>query len=161
MRVIRISIFSIVLMAAIIVLVIFAYDRSIKLQEARQLNKVLQDNHEVERVNEKFLKAFFNYHSTSERYDQVKDLMTEAGYRSTYPSGDELPPDTQIESSLKDLRAYKYQVDDRQYEFLNEFVLSTVFNSLESERRYVFKTVLIRFQGDDWKVDHVEFFSGL
>ncbi|HEO2443884.1 hypothetical protein N0B30_23815 [Bacillus subtilis] len=113
-------------------------------------------------VNRKFLEKFFNYQTTAERYDKIKPLMTDKGFKATHPSGTKLPnSDESVKSSMVGLKPFEYQSSKTEAEFFNEFKLSTEYNEVSNTETVIVKTSLIHVQKQGWKVDDVEFIGQL
>lgn len=113
-------------------------------------------------VNRKFLEKFFNYQTTAERYDKIKPLMTDKGFKATNPSGTKLPnSDESVKSSMVGLKPFEYQSSKTEAEFFNEFNLSTEYNEVSNTETVIVKTSLIYVQNQGWKVDDVEFIGQL
>ncbi|MCM3130199.1 MULTISPECIES: hypothetical protein [unclassified Paenibacillus] len=110
-------------------------------------------------LNTQFVDKFFNYASTKQRYDNVKSLMTERGYRSTYPSGMELPADSSVKSQVSNLKIYVQKapsVKENQMEILNQFVATTEFNEIQSSKEVIMKTFLVYEESVGWMINDIE-----
>lgn len=110
-------------------------------------------------VNTQFVDKFFNYTSSRQRYENVKPLMTEQGYRSTYPSGMELPADSSVQSRVTGLKVYVQrapEIPEDQMLILNEFVATTEFNEIRSSKEVIMKTLLVYIDTIGWKVNDIE-----
>jgi hypothetical protein len=113
-------------------------------------------------VNRRFLNNFFTYQTTAERYEKIKPLMTDQGYKATHPSGTELPNSKQsVKSSMKGLKPFEYQSSKTEAEFFNEFNLSTEFKDVTNTETVIVKTSLIYVIEQGWKIDDVEFVGQL
>ncbi|NPC90830.1 hypothetical protein HOO54_00730 [Bacillus sp. WMMC1349] len=74
--------------------------------------------------------------NTKQRYEDIKPLMTEKGYQSTYPSGSSIPKKgSDVSSSISGLRSYEYQSDKQEASFMNEFTVRTSYNVQPASRR--------------------------
>jgi uncharacterized protein len=156
---------------ATVIVIMYVYSLRIQLQEVR----ANQSNYEEEiaslssientdalKVNREFLKNFFTYQTTAERYQNIKPFMTDQGYKATHPSGTELPDSEEsVKSSMVSLKPFEYQSSKTEAEFFNEFKLSTEFNNVTNTETVIVKTSLIHVGGQGWKVDDVEFIGQL
>jgi hypothetical protein len=107
-------------------------------------------------VNRKFLNNFFTYQTTAERYENIKSLMTDQGYKATHPSGTELPNSKQsVKSSMTGLKPFEYQSSKTEAEFFNEFNLSTEFNDVTNTETVIVETSLIYIKEKGWKIDDI------
>ncbi|ANC77394.1 hypothetical protein ABE65_011510 [Fictibacillus phosphorivorans] len=107
-------------------------------------------------MNRKFLKSFFTYNNPIERYQNIKPLMTKAGYKATHPSGNGIPQSKEnVSSSISNIKLFKHQVSKSEIEFLNEFKISTNYNSVGSTERMVVKTELVYVEGVGWRVNDI------
>lgn len=154
-----------------VVVVMYVFSLRSQLQEVR----ANQDNYEEKiaslysiqktdalEVNRKFLNSFFTYQTTAERYEKIKPLMTNQGYKATHPSGTELPNSEQsVESSMTGLKPFEYQSSKTEAEFFNEFKLSTEFNDVTNTETVIVKTSLIYVIEQGWKINDVEFIGQL
>lgn len=117
---------------------------------------------EAYQANSDFLSKFFTYNSTKERYEGIQPLMTEAGYRSTFPSGDKLPESDQtVKSTLADIKAYEYAKTKIETEYFNEFDVTTEFNGNVNKQTVIVRTYLVYLPGDGWKISEIEFVGEL
>jgi hypothetical protein len=110
-------------------------------------------------VNNQFVIKFFNYESTRQRYEAVESLMTEKGYLATYPSGFELPADSSVKSSIRNLKSFVQKspvTEEDKMEILNEFVVITEFNDIKSSKEVIMRTQLVFSKDSGWKVDDIE-----
>lgn len=131
------------------------YENQIKTLSAVQNTDALE-------VNQKFLEKFFTYQTTAERYEEIKPLMTDQGFKATHPSGTELPKSKQsVRSSMVGLKPFEYQSSKTEAEFLNEFELTTEFNDVSNTETVIVKTSLIYIKEQGWKIDDVEFVGQL
>lgn len=108
-------------------------------------------------ANEKFLDRFFTYKTTKEKYEEIEPLMTEKGYKSTFPSGMEIPEDSSefsVSSIMSGLKPFQYKQNDSKLEFLNEMTVSTSFNKIETTETIVVKTILVNKE-NKWFVDEI------
>ncbi|MGA9286789.1 MAG: hypothetical protein WBV93_00455 [Anaerobacillus sp.] len=113
-------------------------------------------------VNQEFLKHFFNYETTGERYTNIESFMTDRGFQATHPSGTDLPKsDESVTSTMSGLRAYEFNSSKTEAAFLNEFQLSTDFNDITTTETVIVKTSLVYVKEQGWKVDDVEFVGQL
>ncbi len=100
--------------------------------------------------------------SSAERYQNIQPLMTDQGYKATYPSGTELPSsDQSVKSSIAGLKSFEYQDSQTEAEFFNEFKLSTEFNDVTNTETVIVKTSLIYVKKQGWKINDVEFIGQL
>lgn len=109
------------------------------------------------KANEGFLESFFTYKSTKEKYEVIKPLMTEVGYRSTLPSGMDIPDDSgefSVSSKMSGLKEYQFKKNDARLEILNELTISTLFNKIETTETVVVKTILVN-KNHKWLVDEI------
>jgi hypothetical protein len=154
----------IVILLAAIVYIVYLWnqinnsnDRAVKAEKNYQEVISIKQT-DAELANQTFLEKFFTYISTKERYEGIKPLMTDKGYRSTFPSGMELPDgDQSVISKMTDLKGYVYLISKVELEMFNEFELSTTFNGSENKQTVIVRTKLLYEQGADWKIDEVEF----
>lgn len=156
---------------AVAVVIVYVFSLRTQLQEVR----ANQSNYEEKidslssikdtgalKVNREFLKSFFTYQTTAERYKKIKPFMTDQGYKATHPSGTNIPDtDQSVKSSMAGLKPFDYQSSKTQAEFLNEFKLSTEFNDITNTETVIVKTSLIFVKEQGWKVDDVEFIGQL
>ncbi|MGA4722228.1 hypothetical protein [Fictibacillus nanhaiensis] len=111
---------------------------------------------QAEEVNKKFLKSFFTYDNPSERYQNIKPLMTEAGYKATHPSGNGIPQSKEdVSSSISNIKPFKHEVSKNEIEFLNEFKVTSDYNDVGSTENMVVKTELIYVEGVGWKIKDI------
>ncbi|WP_137791933.1 hypothetical protein [Bacillus sp. E(2018)] len=111
---------------------------------------------QAEQINRKFLKSFFTYDNPSERYQNIKPLMTESGFKATHPSGNKIPQTKEnVSSSISNIKLFKYQVSKSEIEFLNEFKVTTDYNGVGSTEKMVVKTELVYVEGVGWRVDDI------
>ncbi|WP_338709168.1 hypothetical protein [Paenibacillus amylolyticus] len=124
------------------------------------LNQEKMKEQTIMQQNRLFVEGFFNFETTNQRYKAIRPYTTEKGYRSTFPSGIELPPDSEVHSTVSDMKAYLQHdpsSDKKHTEVLNKFSLTTEFNGIGSVQTIVMKTVLVdEGRGDGWKVDDIE-----
>jgi uncharacterized protein len=119
-------------------------------------------NTDAIKVNREFLKNFFTYKTTAERYKKIKPFMTDRGHKATHPSGKNLPDsDQSVKSSMVGLKPFEYQSSMNEAEFFNEFKLSTEFNDVSNTETVIVKTSLIHVKDQGWKVDDVEYVGQL
>lgn len=110
--------------------------------------------------NEKFIKGFFDYSSTQKRYEQIKPLMTERGYHSTFPSGMDLPKtDQAVTSKIDGLKSYERKISKTEIEYVSEFNQKTTFREVDSTQTILLRTKLLYVNEQGWKVDNVEFLA--
>jgi len=105
-------------------------------------------------VNEEFITKFFNYNETSERYTNVKELMSKVGYQQLFPSGISMPT-SKIQSNTADLTIFENPSSSEKPEFISRFNVKTTFQGVSSNEDMVLKTRL-KSSGDTWVVDDVE-----
>jgi uncharacterized protein len=157
------------IMAVIVILYVFSLRTQLQEVRANQRNyeeeisslSSIQNTDALE-VNREFLKNFFTYKTTAERYQNIKSFMTDQGYKSTHPSGTEPPNSEQsVESSMVGLKPFEYQSSKTEAEFFNEFKLSTEFNNITNTETVIVKTSLIYVKDQGWKMDDVEFIGQL
>jgi hypothetical protein len=111
---------------------------------------------QAEQVNRKFLKSFFIYDNPSERYQNIKALMTEAGYKATHPSGNAIPQSKEdVSSSITNIKLFKHEVSKTEIEFLNEFKVTTDYNDVGSSERMVVKTEIVYVEGKGWRIKDI------
>ncbi|MGV2885992.1 hypothetical protein [Paenibacillus taichungensis] len=109
-------------------------------------------------INRQFVDKFFTYSSTGQRYEGIKPLMTEQGYRALFPSGIEMPQDSAVKSLSTNLKEYVLRdpaVQDGQTEILNEFLVSTEFSGIKDSKNVIMRTKLVK-DGSTWKINDVE-----
>ncbi|MFC5452569.1 hypothetical protein ACFPOG_30655 [Paenibacillus aestuarii] len=127
------------------------------------LRSQLQDHAaqvEAIKANEHFIEQFFTYTSTKKRYENIKPLMTADGYKSTFPSGLELPEtDNALDSKVEDFKPYGEQTEGKA-SFINDFKVTTTFNKVSNTQGILVKTYLIK-TASGWMVDDVEFIGNL
>lgn len=130
-------------------------------------NKIEEQSIEVglEKVNSKFISSFFTYESIKQRYEQIRPMMTERGFRSTMPSGIEIPTDPDdspsVSSKISMFRPFTSEIEEEQAEILNEFNIITTFNNVESTTKVLVRTKLKYTKELGWKIDEAEFVSTL
>ncbi|RZT15569.1 hypothetical protein [Fictibacillus sp. BK138] len=156
---------------AALVVVMYVFSLRSQLQEVRANQNNYEEkiatlssiqNTDALEVNRKFLNSFFTYQTTTERYEKIKPLMTDQGYKATHPSGTELPNSEQsVKSLMTGLKAYEYQSSKTEFEFFNEFKLSTEYNNVSNTETVIVKTFLIHVKQQGWKIDDVEFVGEL
>jgi hypothetical protein len=148
------------IMLVLVILYVFSLRNQLSEVRANQENYKQQieavsniEPSQAEQVNKKFLKSFFTYNNPSERYENIKPLMTEAGFKATHPSGNGIPQSKEnISSSISNIKLFKHEVSKTEIEFLNEFKVSTNYNSVGSTERMVIKTELVYVEGVGWKI---------
>ncbi len=155
--------------AALVIMYIFSL-RS-QLQEVRSNQGNYEDqikslssiqNTDALKRNREFLKSFFTYQTTAERYKKIEPFMTDQGYKATHPSGTELPDSEEsVQSSMVGLKPFEYQSSKSEAEFFNEFKLTTEFNNVAATETVIVKTTLIYVKEQGWKIDDVEFIGQL
>ena len=117
---------------------------------------------DARKINEEFIGKFFTYESTKARYEGIQPIMTEQGYKSTFPSGMELPEnDGAVKSVMEDLKAYEYQASKFEAEFFNEFNMTIKVGETESTQTVICRTFLIYTEASGWKINDVEFIGQL
>lgn len=155
--------------AVLVIMYIFGLRSQLQEVKANQRNyenqiKTLSSvqNTDALEVNRKFLEKFFTYQKTAERYEEIKPLMTDQGFKATHPSGTELPKSKQsVRSSMVGLKPFEYQSSKTEAEFFNEFKLTTEFNDVSNTETVIVKTSLFYLKEQGWKVDDVEFIGQL
>jgi type II secretory pathway pseudopilin PulG len=155
--------------AAVVIVYVFSLRTQLQDVRANQSNYEEKidslsstQNSDALKVNREFLKSFFTYQTTAERYKEIKPFMTDRGYKATHPSGTDLPDtDQSVKSSMVGLKPFEYQSSKTQAEFFNEFKLSTEFNDVTNTETVIVKTSLIFVKEQGWKVDDVEFVGKL
>jgi hypothetical protein len=120
----------------------------------------------AENANQDFIEKFFSYSSTKERYENIKPLTTEEGFRATLPSGIEIPEDNgselSVTSRMDKLKPYIYpSIDKNKVDFMNKFEVSTIFNKIKTTQEIIIYTQVVYDQISGWKVNDVEFVSSL
>jgi hypothetical protein len=111
---------------------------------------------QAEQVNKKFLKSFFTYNNPSERYENIKPLMTESGFKATHPSGNKIPQSKEnVSSSITNIKLFKHEVSKNEIEFLNEFKVTTDYNDVGTTEKIVVKTELIYVGEEGWKIQNI------
>ncbi|MBT2688360.1 hypothetical protein J7I93_09215 [Bacillus sp. ISL-47] len=150
-----------------VIVILYVFSLRTQLQEVRANQSNYEEkidslssiqNTDALKANQEFLKKFFNYQTTAERYQNIKSFMTDHGYKSTHPSGTELPDSEQsVKSSITGLKPFEYQSSKTEAEFFNEFKLSTEYNDIANTETVIVKTSLIYVIDQGWKVDDVEF----
>lgn len=153
--------------AGAVLVIMYVFSLRIQLQEVRANQSNYEEkieslssiqNTDALLVNREFLKSFFTYQTTAERYENIKSFMTDQGYQATHPSGTNLPNSEQsIQSSMVGLKPFEYQSSKTETEFFNEFKLTTEFNGVANTETVIVKTSLIHVKDQGWKVDDVEF----
>jgi hypothetical protein len=114
------------------------------------------DPSQAEQVNRKFLKSFFTYDNPSERYQNIKPLMTESGFKATHPSGNTIPQSKEnVSSSISNIKLFKHEVSQIEIEFLNEFKVTTGYNDVGSIEKMVVKTELVYVEGEGWRIKDI------
>lgn len=117
---------------------------------------------DARKINDEFIGKFFTYDSAKARYKGIQSLMTEQGYKSTFPSGMELPEyDGSVKSVMKDLKAYEYQLSKNEAEFFNEFNMTIKVGQTENTQTVICRTFLIYTEASGWKINDVEFIGQL
>ncbi|MBM7585650.1 uncharacterized protein JOC86_002192 [Bacillus pakistanensis] len=155
--------------AAVVIMYVFSLRMQLQEVRANQSNyeeKIASlssiQNTDALKVNREFLKSFFTYQTTAERYKNIKPFMTDRGYKATHPSGTKLPDsDQSVKSSMVGLKPFEYQSSKSEAEFFNEFKLSTEFNDVTNTETVIVKTSLIYVKEQGWKIDDVEFVGQL
>ena len=121
----------------------------------------LQNNglNQAKDTTENFIRAFFSYDNTLDRYQNIKAYTTQQGYKSTFPSGTE-PPTTgaDIESRISNLEIFSQRYSSNEITTVSTFKTTTTFNDVPSNSEMVIKTDLVK-TGSQWKVDNVEILS--
>jgi len=143
----------VILVLGVVAILAYSSNTSIQQEKRKELDGV--------QVNNQFVDKFFNYTTSSQRYENIKPFMTEQGYRSTYPSGMEVPTDesTSVKSFVNSLKSYvqkEPESNSGHLEIINEFELTTEFNNVQSSRTFIMKTSLIYDDSVGWKVNDVD-----
>jgi hypothetical protein len=156
---------------AVAVVIVYVFSLRMQMQDVRANQGNYEEkidslssiqNADALKINRKFLKSFFTYQTTAERYEKIKPFMTDRGYKATHPSGTNLPDtDQSVKSSMVGLKPFEYQTSKTQAEFFNEFKLNTEFNDVTNTETVIVKTSLIYVKKKGWKVDDVEFIGQL
>ncbi|MEK5358172.1 hypothetical protein [Paenibacillus sp. FSL L8-0709] len=147
------TVFNLILIVSLILNVVVLINSS-------NINSKVNDQSAVSaslKANSKFLESFFTYQTTKEKYEVIKPLMTDVGYRSTFPSGMEIPEDSaeySVSSKMTSLKPFQFKENDMELEFLNELTVTTTFNQIETTETVVVKTVLVNKQ-DKWLVNDI------
>lgn len=129
-------------------------------EQMESLSRV--EHTEALKVNQAFLHTFFTYETTAQRYEHIKPMMTDRGYLTTHPSGQELPKsDSSVRSSMKGLKPFAYQGTKTEAEFINEFKLKTEFNHVANTETVLVKTNLVYVKDQGWKVDDIAWVGSL
>ncbi|ANC77398.1 hypothetical protein ABE65_011530 [Fictibacillus phosphorivorans] len=152
-----------IIMMVLVILYVFSLRSQLSEVRANQENYKQQaeavsniEPSQAEEVNKKFLKSFFTYDNPSERYQNIKPLMTEAGYRATHPSGNGIPQSKEdVSSSISNIKHFKHEVSKTEIEFLNEFKVTTDYNGVGSTEKMVIKTELVYVEGVGWKIEDI------
>jgi hypothetical protein len=143
---------------AIFILLIWVINLNGQLQAAQTDLANVQNLTEANSINQKFLDKFFNYQSTQQRYEGIKPLTTDQGYKATFPSGKEPPKSNQtVNSTLQGLKTYDYRKSKTEIEFLNEFQLTTEFKGDKNTQSVIVHTVVSYGLITGWKISDVEF----
>ncbi|PEL13863.1 hypothetical protein [Bacillus sp. AFS017336] len=153
------------------IVIVYAFSLRTQLQEVMANQKNYEEkiasltsiqNTDALEVNRAFLKNFFTYKTTAERYQNIKPFMTDQGYKATHPSGLKIPNgDQSVKSSIVGLKPFEYQSSKTEAEFFNEFKLNTEFNDVSNTETVIVKTSLIYVKDQGWKIDDVEFVGQL
>ncbi|MFJ7978313.1 hypothetical protein ACIQZI_22075 [Peribacillus sp. NPDC096379] len=159
----------IVFVAALVIMYVFSLRLQLQEVRANQGNYEEQvksltsiQNTDALKINREFLKSFFTYQTTAERYKKIEPFMTDKGYKATHPSGTELPnSEESVQSSMVGLKPFEYQSSKTEAEFFNEFKLTTEFNNVAATETVIVKTSLIYVKEQGWKIDDVEFIGQL
>jgi hypothetical protein len=113
------------------------------------------------KADQQFIQSFFSYQSTNQRYEQIKPLVTEKGYRAAHPSSmGLLQSDNSVKSSIEELSLYGKTISQKQVEYLNQFKVTTSFNNIGNTQAIIVRTVLTLTESG-WMVDDFEFVSDL
>ncbi|MGD6964459.1 hypothetical protein ACQCVB_19840 [Fictibacillus phosphorivorans] len=146
----------------VVLVILYVFSLRSQLSEVRENQETYKQQAEAvshiepsqaEQVNKKFLKSFFTYDNPSERYENIKHLMTESGFKATHPSGNAIPQSKEdVSSSISNIKLFKHDVSRTEIEFLNEFKVTTDYNGVGSTERMVIKTELIYVEGVGWKI---------
>ncbi|MED1865834.1 hypothetical protein P4V41_20495 [Fictibacillus nanhaiensis] len=155
--------FAGIIMMVLVILYVFSLRSQLSDVRANQENYKQQieafshiEPSQAEQVNRKFLKSFFTYDNPSERYQNIKPLMTASGFRATHPSGNGLPQSKEdVSSSIGNIKLFKHEVSKTEIEFLNEFKVTTDYNDVGSTEKMVVKTELIYVGGEGWKIQDI------
>lgn len=155
--------------ATLVIMYIFSLRSQLQEVRANQANYEEQikslssiQNTDALKINREFLESFFTYQTTAERYKKIEPFMTDQGFKSTHPSGTELPDSEEsVQSSMVGLKPFEYQSSKTEAEFFNEFKLTTEFNNVAATDTVIVKTSLIFVKEQGWKVDNVEFIGQL
>lgn len=110
--------------------------------------------------NEEFLKTFFNYSNTYQRYENIEAITTQKGYHSVFPSGVVEKPKKEltvsVSSRLLNVKSFEHQENKEQSSFYNELIIKTTFNGTSNTQKILVSTKLI-FAENNWKIDDFEF----
>ncbi|MBC1565047.1 hypothetical protein [Listeria booriae] len=109
--------------------------------------------------NRDFFDAFLTYDSTKKRYEQVRGITTDKGFRASFPYESQLSDmDGGISSRLLSQENYIMEGTQQNVVFLNKMVVATTYNDVSSRSVIVMKTRLLKVSGR-WVVNDVEFVS--
>ena len=155
--------------AALVIMYVFSLRSQLQEVQANQENYKVQikslssiQNTDALKINREFLKRFFTYQTTKERYKKIKPFMTDQGYKATHPSGSNLPDSEEtVKSSMVGLKPIEYQSSKTEAEFFNEFKLTTEFNNVANTETVIVKTSLVYVKGQGWKINDVEYIGQL
>jgi uncharacterized protein len=155
--------------AALVIMYVFSLRSQLQEVRANQGNYEEQikslssiQNTDALQINRVFLESFFTYQTTAERYKKIEPFMTVQGFKSTDPSGTELPnSEESVQSSMIGLKPFEYQSSKTENEFINEFKLTTEYNNVATTGTVIVKTSLIYVKEQGWKVNDVEFIGQL
>lgn len=113
-------------------------------------------------INDEFISKFFTYTSTKSRYEGIQEIMTDQGYKSTFPSGMELPEnDLSIHSEMEGLKSYEHMISKTQAEFFNEFNVTIEVRNNVNKQTVIVRTFLIYSKENGWKINDVEYIGQL
>lgn len=133
------------------VLAIWAYGFNSKLSQETKRES------QADLANQKIISTFFDYDNSRARYENIKPLATENGYKSLFPSGYELPSEDsqKFVSNISDLTQYKNKKSKKQIVFLSEFLNTTEFNEIKNTESMIVRTSLVLVDGK-WMLDDLE-----
>lgn len=158
-----------VVLSIIITLIVQNYNLRSEVQENKDkvsktelqvdnINEVQEvQSSDAKTVNQDFINKFFTYKNTKDRYQNVKGLMTEWGFHSTFPSGNKVPKTgANVTSSIDKLTSYMHQSSKTQMDFMNVFSQTTVSHRIRYARDVYVKTTLTYDSKKGWKVNYVQ-----
>lgn len=135
----------------------------LRLEKTKAENRVTELERKLRtegmKENRDFFDAFLTYDSTKKRYEQVRGVTTDKGFRASFPYESQLSDmDGGISSRLLSQENYILEGAGQEVICMNKLVVNTVYDDVSSKSIFVIKTRLLKVDGE-FLVNDVEFIS--